>query len=124
MGLMKDIKLVDSVIKTPGYIGSQMVKCGKPKCKCSRGELHGPYFYYRYWKLYHKVWVQKKTYVTKKQAQKIEKALIGYKQALAFMGEDQYRALRKGIRGNIRKGIAGMTQRKLSSVSVLMKSFS
>jgi hypothetical protein len=23
-----------------------MVKCGKKGCKCSRGELHGPYYYY------------------------------------------------------------------------------
>lgn len=22
-----------------------MVRCGKPNCKCARGELHGPYFY-------------------------------------------------------------------------------
>lgn len=121
---MKDIRLLDSVMKTPGYIGSQMVTCGKSKCKCSKGKLHGPYFYYRYWKLHHKVWIQKKTYVTKKQAERIEKALTSYKQALAFMGEDQYRALRRGIKENIKKGIPGMTQRKLSSVSVSVKSFS
>lgn len=23
----------------------EMVKCGKPNCKCSRGQLHGPYWY-------------------------------------------------------------------------------
>jgi uncharacterized protein YgiM (DUF1202 family) len=23
----------------------EMVRCGKEKCKCSRGELHGPYWY-------------------------------------------------------------------------------
>lgn len=28
-----------------GAICPQMVKCGKPNCKCARGELHGPYFY-------------------------------------------------------------------------------
>ncbi|NJN32021.1 MAG: hypothetical protein HC824_17565 [Synechococcales cyanobacterium RM1_1_8] len=23
----------------------EMVKCGKPNCKCTRGQLHGPYWY-------------------------------------------------------------------------------
>jgi len=27
---------------------SQRVRCGKENCKCSRGELHGPYWY-AYW---------------------------------------------------------------------------
>ena len=27
---------------------SEMVRCGKKGCKCSRGELHGPYWY-AYW---------------------------------------------------------------------------
>jgi hypothetical protein len=30
----------------PGTICSQMIRCGKPNCKCARGELHGPYFYH------------------------------------------------------------------------------
>ncbi len=30
----------------PGAICAQMVRCGKPNCKCARGELHGPYFYH------------------------------------------------------------------------------
>ncbi len=29
-----------------GAVCAQMVRCGKPKCKCARGELHGPYFYH------------------------------------------------------------------------------
>ena len=28
-----------------GSVHAQWVKCGKPGCKCARGELHGPYFY-------------------------------------------------------------------------------
>lgn len=27
----------------------ETVKCGKPKCKCLKGELHGPYWY-AYWR--------------------------------------------------------------------------
>lgn len=30
---------------TEGAICAQRVKCGKAGCKCSRGDLHGPYFY-------------------------------------------------------------------------------
>lgn len=30
----------------PGAVCAQMVRCGKKNCKCSRGELHGPYFYH------------------------------------------------------------------------------
>jgi hypothetical protein len=33
------------VMVADGAICQQMVKCGKPNCKCVRGELHGPYFY-------------------------------------------------------------------------------
>lgn len=120
---MKDIKLVDSVMKTPGFIEKQMVSCGKSGCKCTKGKLHGPYHYYRYWKLHHKVWIQKKTYVTRKQALILEKVLKEYKLTLSLMGENPYRALRRGIKDNIRKGITGMTQRKLAKVSVFAKSF-
>ncbi len=29
-----------------GTVHEQYVQCGKKNCKCSRGELHGPYFYH------------------------------------------------------------------------------
>lgn len=32
-----------------GAVCAQWVKCGKPGCKCARGERHGPY-YYRFWR--------------------------------------------------------------------------
>lgn len=32
-----------------GAICAQFKRCGKPGCKCSRGELHGPYFYRFIW---------------------------------------------------------------------------
>jgi hypothetical protein len=28
-----------------GSLQQQWVRCGKTNCKCSRGQLHGPYFY-------------------------------------------------------------------------------
>lgn len=30
----------------PGTVHEQYVRCGKANCKCSRGELHGAYFYH------------------------------------------------------------------------------
>lgn len=120
---MKDIDLVDSVIKTPGFIEQRMIKCGKANCKCTRGELHGPYSYYRYWKLHHKVWIQKKKYVTQTQAEKLGKAIQKYKQTLSLMGENPYRAYRRGVTKNIRKGISGMTQRKLVGISAKVNAF-
>jgi len=29
----------------PGAVCAQMVRCGKRNCQCTRGDLHGPYFY-------------------------------------------------------------------------------
>jgi hypothetical protein len=28
----------------PGVVRPQWVRCGRPGCRCARGELHGPYF--------------------------------------------------------------------------------
>jgi len=30
----------------PGSVHQQYVRCGKAKCKCARGELHGAYYYH------------------------------------------------------------------------------
>jgi len=35
--------------KLPGTVIAQRVRCGKPNCRCVRGELHGPYWY-RFWR--------------------------------------------------------------------------
>ena len=32
----------------PGTVVTNRVRCGKPGCRCARGDPHGPYFY-RYW---------------------------------------------------------------------------
>jgi hypothetical protein len=32
-----------------GQVERRFVKCGKQRCKCIKGELHGPYFYHRTW---------------------------------------------------------------------------
>jgi hypothetical protein len=32
-----------------GAVCAQWVRCGRPNCRCSRGQLHGPY-HYRFWR--------------------------------------------------------------------------
>ena len=32
-----------------GSVCQQWKRCGKPNCKCTRGKLHGPYFYRFAW---------------------------------------------------------------------------
>jgi hypothetical protein len=36
-------------IPLPGVVRPQWVRCGRPNCRCARGDLHGPYFY-RFWR--------------------------------------------------------------------------
>lgn len=35
-----------SLPKTPGAVCRQWKRCGKPGCRCARGDLHGPYYCY------------------------------------------------------------------------------
>jgi hypothetical protein len=38
---------VEALPKTlPGVVCRQWVRCGRPNCRCARGELHGPYHYH------------------------------------------------------------------------------
>ena len=56
--------------KLAGAVCAQMVRCGKPACKCVSGALHGPYFY-RF------VWVSgrhRKIYVRQKDRESIKAA--------------------------------------------------
>lgn len=34
-----------ALARSHGSLQEQWVKCGKPNCRCSQGQLHGPYFY-------------------------------------------------------------------------------
>ena len=37
--------LADNQVNLEGSLVSQMRRCGKEGCRCSQGELHGPYVY-------------------------------------------------------------------------------
>ncbi len=54
----------------PGAVCEQWVKCGKPRCRCTRGQLHGPY-YYRFWRENGKL---RKEYVRLQDVKRVERA--------------------------------------------------
>ncbi len=39
------VSLADPQVNLEGSLVSQMRRCGKEGCRCSQGELHGPYIY-------------------------------------------------------------------------------
>jgi len=66
-----------------GNVCAQWKKCGKPNCRCIRGELHGPY-YYRFW------WSggrQHKSFVRKADVERVREACEAYRRYRAFRRE-------------------------------------
>jgi hypothetical protein len=43
----KNAKTLPKIL--PGVVLPQMIRCGRPNCRCAQGHLHGPY-YYRFWR--------------------------------------------------------------------------
>jgi hypothetical protein len=41
-------KLASKIDGVQGSLEARFIRCGRANCKCTRGELHGPYFYHRY----------------------------------------------------------------------------
>lgn len=39
---------VPKITPLPGVVRVEWVRCGKPNCRCARGERHGPYLYRRW----------------------------------------------------------------------------
>ena len=49
-----------------GYLVAEHIRCGKPACKCQRGEKHGPYWYLHFRRFENGAWRQRKRYVPAK----------------------------------------------------------
>jgi hypothetical protein len=45
---MKDGGLMPKMTAVPGFLRAERKRCGRPNCRCARGELHGPYWYRRW----------------------------------------------------------------------------
>ncbi len=83
----------------PGAVCVQWVKCGKPSCKCARGELHGPYFYRFVWRKGQ----QHKLYVRRDEVEQIQSACDAYRREAK-----RRRAQRKLDRQHIRALLASL----------------
>lgn len=69
----------------PGSICREWRRCGKRKCKCASGELHGPYFY-RFW------WTggrRRKTYVRLAEVERCRDACAVYRRRREKRREDR-----------------------------------
>ena len=73
-----EIKLENSLPKIEplrGAVCKQMKRCGKPNCKCAKGELHGPYYY----RFFYRGGRQRKKYVKKGEVSATFAACLAYK---------------------------------------------
>lgn len=61
--------------KLPGTVIPQYVRCGKPNCRCARGDLHGPYWY-RFWR--EDPYVLHKEYVREADLEQVRAACEAY----------------------------------------------
>ena len=46
--LQKNGDLMRKIEPLSGFLRAEHIRCGKPSCRCARGELHGPYWYRRW----------------------------------------------------------------------------
>ena len=72
------IKLENSLPKIEplrGAVCKQMKRCGKPNCKCAKGELHGPYYY----RFFYRGGRQRKKYVKKGELSATFASCLAYK---------------------------------------------
>lgn len=79
---------------------AQWVRCGKPGCRCARGELHGPY-HYLFWRSngrLHKRYVRAADAATARQTAARQRQEARRARETAREGRRVWRALLIGIR--------------------------
>jgi hypothetical protein len=78
----------------PGSLAQSFKKCGRPGCKCARGELHGPYLI--------RVWYEGKTrrraYVSAKDMTRVEAGIKLFDVERRLVKQRAYLAQRIGAR--------------------------
>ena len=62
-------------IGLPGSLQHELVRCGRPGCRCARGRLHGPYVYLR-WRQEKQ---QRKAYIPAAQVPAVRAALARWR---------------------------------------------
>jgi hypothetical protein len=79
-----------------GYVRAERVRCSKPNCKCSRGELHGVYFYRYTWDEGRR----RKSYIKRSEVEQVRAACAEYRKVQAELrrGRAEWRATLKQAR--------------------------
>jgi hypothetical protein len=62
---------VPKIEPLPGTLRAELVRCGKPACRCAHGQLHGPYLYHRWRELGR----QRRRYVRRSDADRVRAGL-------------------------------------------------
>jgi hypothetical protein len=77
-----------------------MVRCGKSNCKCSKGELHGPYFYHRTWSGE----THQRRYIKLADVLEMAQACENYRQLQASLrvGREEYKQMMAQMRDLLR----------------------
>jgi hypothetical protein len=80
----------------PGVVCVQWKRCGRPNCRCARGQLHGPY-HCRFWREGGKL---KKAYVRRADVAQVHARCQARRLARAAVarGWDEWRALAAQVR--------------------------
>jgi hypothetical protein len=68
-------QLVRKMLPLPGVLRAEWVRCGKPSCRCVRGERHGPYLFRR-WRQNGR---QRRQYVKPSEAEQVAEALAAWR---------------------------------------------
>lgn len=76
-----------------GAVCKGMVRCGRPNCRCAKGQKHGPY-YYLYWRVDGKA---KRLYLGKDGAEIARRTLLEIRRK-HWSGYDHYWRYRHGIK--------------------------
>lgn len=78
-------KLLPKIEGIQGAVCPQWKRCGKPRCRCAKGSLHGPY-YYHFWYVDGKL---RKKYIRKSNVEAVS--------AACKASREQYRRFRDAI---------------------------
>ena len=89
-----------------GSLIAEKKRCGKPNCRCARGELHGPY-YYRRWR--DASGRQRKEYVPREQAKRVRATLERARGSNVWARLRELRKLLDGLDGD-----AKVAQRRMA----------
>src|SRR5262245_10771762 len=80
----------------PGSLQAELKSCGKPTCRCARGERHGP-FWYRRWREDGR---QRRQYVKRRDLKRVRAALAAWQRLHppAFQARQALTELRRLLR--------------------------